>query len=130
MSLSIETILLKIWRELPLTYSLRFKIQRLFTQKFLVGVAGVIFNQEGQVLLLNHAYRKEYPWGLPSGWLEAGEQPGNALIREIKEETGLNARILQPLLVEADNIWPRLDVLYMLLDLLWMYWLLEKLLVD
>jgi len=112
MHLSLRNILLKIWRTLPQAYWLRFSIQRLFIQNFLVGVAGAIFNQAGKILLFKHSYRKEYPWGLPSGWLKKGEQPGEALIREIKEETGWDARIVRPLFVKADDVWSRLDVIF------------------
>lgn len=59
--------------------------------KFLVAVLGVITNEQGHVLLLNHHYRKE-PWGMPSGWLEY-EQPEQGLLREIMEETGLEVRL-------------------------------------
>ncbi len=42
-----------------------------------------------KILLLKHTYRDKYPWGIPSGWLKRGEQPMEALQREIKEETGM-----------------------------------------
>ena len=114
---SIKRILLNIWRELPLSYPIKFYWQRLFTRNYLVGVAGVIFNQEGQILLLKHSYRKEYPWGIPSGWLKRGEQPHKALIREIKEETGYEVDIRNPLIIEAFrrfNFFPiKYDKLYL-----------------
>ena len=36
-------------------------------------------------------------WSLPKGHIEAGETREQAAIREVKEETGLDARILHPL---------------------------------
>lgn len=60
---------------------------------FLVGVVGLITNESGDVLLLRHTYRREYPWGLPSGFLEHGEQPREALRRELAEETGLTVSL-------------------------------------
>jgi ADP-ribose pyrophosphatase YjhB (NUDIX family) len=74
-------------------------------------VAGIIFNDRGEVLLFKHSYRKEYPWGLPGGWLKKGEQPGDGLTREIQEETGLRVRIEKTFLVEADPSFPRLDII-------------------
>ena len=57
--------------------------------KFTVSAAGVITNGRGEVLLLNHVLRPVSGWGLPGGFLNAGEQPQEAFVREIREETGL-----------------------------------------
>ena len=84
-----KSFLLKIWKALPNSEILRGSLIWLITQKFLVGVVGVVLNDAGQILLLKHTYRDKYPWGLPSGWLKRGEQPMDALKREIKEETGI-----------------------------------------
>lgn len=36
-------------------------------------------------------------WGLPKGLVEEGEAPEEASVREVQEETGLAAKILEPL---------------------------------
>lgn len=36
-------------------------------------------------------------WSLPKGHLEAGEDPATAALREVLEETGLHAKIVEPL---------------------------------
>jgi len=36
-------------------------------------------------------------WGLPKGLVEEGEAPEQAALREVREETGLEAEILEPL---------------------------------
>ena len=36
-------------------------------------------------------------WGLPKGLVEPGEEPEEAAVREVQEETGLEARILSSL---------------------------------
>ena len=59
--------------------------------KFLVAVLGIITNEKGQVLLLNHVYRNK-PWGIPGGWMEL-ESPEIGLAREIYEETKLEVKI-------------------------------------
>jgi 8-oxo-dGTP diphosphatase len=56
--------------------------------------AAVLAEREGQVLLIQ---RKMDPakgsWCLPGGFMEMGETPQEAAIRECKEETGLNVEI-------------------------------------
>lgn len=62
------------------------------------SAGGIVFNRQGQVLLIsNMAMRdpgKTY-WGLPKGHLAVGEKSAAAAVREIKEETGIEARIVQ-----------------------------------
>lgn len=41
--------------------------------------------------------RGDLAWGLPKGLVEKGEEPSQTAVREVQEETGLQARILQPL---------------------------------
>ena len=106
-------ILLKLWKLLPNSYRLRRFIVWLIGQKFLVGIVGIVLNEDNQILLLEHSYRNEYPWGLPSGWLEKGEQPTDALKREILEETGFDVEIIKQLEQFADPDYARLDLIYL-----------------
>ncbi len=108
-----KKLLLKIWKALPNSEILRGSLVWLITQKFLVGVVGVVLNDAGQILLLNHTYRGKYPWGLPGGWLKRGEQPMEALQREIKEETGMQVEVIKPLVVSGDDDWPRVDLIFL-----------------
>lgn len=78
-------------------------LQRLLLPTFLVGVVGLIHNERGEVLLLRHTYRDDYPWGLPTGFLERGEQPDDALHREIREETGFSVSLDRGTVVNADR---------------------------
>jgi len=56
-----------------------------------VGAFGIIINKEEKVLL---CHRNDYDlWNLPGGGLEKRETPWDCVIREIKEETGLNTKI-------------------------------------
>ncbi len=54
-----------------------------------------VMNAEGRVLLLRRA--DEGLWCLPKGTLEPGETEGPAAVREVREETGLEVRIVAPL---------------------------------
>ncbi len=56
--------------------------------KFVVAVV-VVLRRGESVLLLSHSYRPRYPWGLLTGWVDAGETPEEAARRETREETGL-----------------------------------------
>ena len=58
-----------------------------------VGVGAVVFNAAGEVLLLRHVFHPHTPWGVPSGWLDRNEDPAACALRELREETGLSARL-------------------------------------
>ena len=62
---------------------------RLTHTRFTVTAGAVIFNDQKQVLLLKHRFRAGSGWGLPGGFIERGEQPIEALRRELREEIGL-----------------------------------------
>lgn len=62
---------------------------RLTHARFTVTAGALIFNDSGQILLLKHRFRAGSGWGLPGGFLEKGEQPLDALRRELREEIAL-----------------------------------------
>jgi mutator protein MutT len=62
---------------------------RLAHARFTVTAGAVIFNDKREVLLLKHRFRAGSGWGLPGGFMEHGEQPLEALRRELREEIGL-----------------------------------------
>jgi len=61
--------------------------------KFNLGAVGVYTDDKGRVLVLKHVYRKVYPWGFPSGFVNTGETAADGALRELKEETGLSATV-------------------------------------
>jgi 8-oxo-dGTP diphosphatase len=89
-------------------------IKRLFTQlagaTFLVGVLGVVLDEQGRVLLFRHTYRPFAPWGLPSGLMKANESPPEAIEREIREESGLVVEAVEVLQLRSGARPQRLDV--------------------
>lgn len=57
----------------------------------LVFAGGCIFNEKGEVLLQRRGDTNK--WGFPGGAIELGETPEMAVIREAKEETGLDVEV-------------------------------------
>lgn len=55
-----------------------------------VSVAGLVSNDDGELLLINSPRRG---WEYPGGMVEPGETFQEALVREIKEETGVDVEI-------------------------------------
>lgn len=84
----------------PLFAKLMTVIYRTTRPKFTAGVVGVVINDSNQVLLVEHVYHPDEPWGLPGGWLERNEPPAEGVRREILEETGMNVEIIAPLLID------------------------------
>lgn len=80
-----------LWKRLPLPKQIKNRIVFQGSQKFIVGVLGIILNEKGEVLLFHHTYRDQ-PWGVPSGLIER-EDPADALVREVYEETKLNIEV-------------------------------------
>ncbi|MBB6021165.1 8-oxo-dGTP pyrophosphatase MutT (NUDIX family) [Paenibacillus sp. JGP012] len=57
------------------------------TRRIIVTGGAIICDHEGRILLQR---RSDYgDWGLPGGGMEAGEQIEETMIREVREETGL-----------------------------------------
>lgn len=85
-----QTLIGRIWRFLPARF--RRWAMRATHARFTVTAGAIIFNDSGEILLLKHRFRAGSGWGLPGGFLEAGEQPVDALRRELREEVGLEVR--------------------------------------
>jgi 8-oxo-dGTP diphosphatase len=66
--------------------------------RFIVGVAFVI-ERNGKILMLRRSPAKDHApgeWETGSGRLESGETLDEAVHREVREETGLQVEIVQP----------------------------------
>ncbi len=61
-----------------------------------VDVRGVVFN-DGKVLLVREV--GDGRWTLPGGWADVGESPSEAVVREVREESGYETRAVKLLAV-------------------------------
>lgn len=82
---------------------------------FQVRVTGVLMRGE-QILLVKQRVSDARGWSLPGGRAEAGETLGDAVVRELKEETGLDVRVKNLLYVcdMPDATPPVLHVTFLL----------------
>ncbi|MFW5713088.1 MAG: NUDIX domain-containing protein [Brevefilum sp.] len=101
-----------LWRVLPIPKILRGPILWFGNRKFIIGIAALIINERGEVLLFKHTYRKDCDWGFPSGYLKGHENPETSIEREILEESGLAVRVLDVLEIIRSEDMPRLEVLF------------------
>lgn len=67
-------------------------------EKQITGALGIIKNHEGKFLITRRhqpeAFFAHNKWQLPGGGVEYGEHPRDAVIREIREEVGIEVKIL------------------------------------
>jgi ADP-ribose pyrophosphatase YjhB (NUDIX family) len=61
-----------------------------------VDVRGVVF-RDGRVLLVREV--GDGRWTLPGGWADVGESPSEAVVREVREESGYDTRAVKLLAV-------------------------------
>ena len=65
-----------------------------------IGEYGIIVNQQEEFLIVKLAASKEFPEEkrmLPGGRLNENDEPDSWLQREVKEETGLKIKVIQPI---------------------------------
>src|SRR3989344_7833601 len=107
-----KSILLKIWKALKLPTGLQLFAMRQINDQFLIGVTGIIFNNDGKILLVKHTYRDRDHWSLPGGYVKAKEHPKEGLEREIKEESGFIVSADERIKLRTDRNSPRVDITY------------------
>jgi len=66
-----------------------------------VGVRGAVFDSSGRILMVREAI-DGHRWTLPGGWADVNQTPAQSVLREIREESGYDARI-----VKLAAVWDR-----------------------
>ncbi|MEO1337900.1 MAG: NUDIX hydrolase, partial [Myxococcota bacterium] len=79
--------LAKLWDRMPVAWRRRLLFAT--NDHFLIGVVGLLTDQNDRVLLLEHRFRTPWRWGLPGGFINRGESINSGLKRELLEEVGL-----------------------------------------
>lgn len=95
----LKNLLAGIWRHVPRV--LRRMTMRVTNARFTVTAAAIVLDKQGRVLLLKHRFRPGTGWGIPGGFIEAGEQPDEAVRRELREEVGLELAAVELLMTRA-----------------------------
>ena len=73
-----------------------------------VPAAGAIITDNGKVLLVKRKYPPRVgDWSFPAGFMEYGESPSHCCIREVKEETGLDVKLVNSFKVYSGADDPR-----------------------
>ena len=104
-------LLAKLYKALRLSKNIQIWIMRIFQDKFLIGLTGIIFNEKREILLFKHSYRA-HAWSLPGGYMKGGEHPKEGLEREIREESGLVVSVDQQLKTRTDRDGTKIDICY------------------
>ncbi|MEU5399840.1 NUDIX domain-containing protein [Streptomyces sp. NPDC005963] len=91
---------------------LQWRVMWIAQAKFMIGVTGVVRDDAGRVLLLRHRMWPEgRQWGLPTGYAVKGEELGATVVREVREETGLDVET-GPLVRLKSGYRLRIEVAY------------------
>lgn len=57
------------------------------------SAGGIVFNSKGQVLVTQHS--QNHHWSFPKGLVDPGQTTEEAALREVKEEGGVEAEIVE-----------------------------------
>jgi len=79
--------------------------------------AGILVNEQQQVLL--NLRTDTHNWSLPGGYLEYGETYATACVREYKEDSGIDVKIVAPIGIfdQGETVYPNGDVVQTITEL-------------
>jgi ADP-ribose pyrophosphatase YjhB (NUDIX family) len=91
----------------------QWRLARIRHRTFLVYAAGIVRDDQGRILLLRHRLWPPYrAWGLPGGYVNAGERLEDGVAREVREETSLQVRVAGPPVRLASGFRFRVEAYY------------------
>jgi ADP-ribose pyrophosphatase YjhB (NUDIX family) len=79
--------------------------KREYPEQPMVGVAGVVIDNERALLIRRGGPPMEGEWSIPGGMLEMGETLAQGVARELAEETGLDVNVIEMIEV-FERIYP------------------------
>lgn len=82
---------------------------------FKIRPTGILI-EDSKILLVKQKVSSSRAWSLPGGKLEYGETLGEGMIREIREETGLDVKVVKLLYLcdKPDAVPPSLHITFLL----------------
>src|SRR5438034_2493748 len=107
----LSDLIATIWKSMPKTW--RRLSMRFSNARFTVTSGAVVVDQEGRVLLLKHRFRPGSGWGIPGGFITAGEQPEEAVKRELREEVGLELKSIRVCSVRTLSKTRQVEILFL-----------------
>ncbi len=100
----------KLWRQMPRQFR-RWGVL-LTESRFTVTAGAVVIDDRGRVLLLRHRFRPASGWGIPGGFLKPGEQPEDAIRRELREEIGLEVEAIEFAFIRALQTYNQVEIIF------------------
>lgn len=100
--------LLRLFGVLP--KQVRRTIVRVLRPTWTAGAVAVIEREDGRWLFVRPVYRKG--WTLPGGLVDRGESPTTSVVREMKEELGVDVTLANPGWVILDPYYRRVETVF------------------
>ena len=105
---SLPRPVMRVFRAMP--EAVRQRAVRAASPSYTLGAQAHVTRDDGRVLLVKAAYR--WRWGMPGGLMNQGEGPEEAVIRETKEETGLDIVVDGDPVVLVETAMQRVNFIY------------------
>ncbi len=106
----LKSLLGSLFRFTPVT--MRRCFARFTNTRFSVTAGAIVLDNQERVLLLKHVFRSGSGWGIPGGFVQAGEQPEEAVRRELREEVGLELVAVEMVLVRTLKRIPQMEIVF------------------